>query len=305
MFDTAPRLIDLHSRTHCVAQGEDNLSFLQGQLTQDVHQLTPQNFLWAALCSSKGRVLATLLLWRQGAEIYIDAPHGMSERLLSRLRPYILRSRVTLLDLRPTHTTFGLVGANLDSQSLHWLPDLPAVGQHDDWHGITRLRLSAHRVLLSGPTAQMEFLRPHLSATTLPPADPWGLAAVREGLAEVTPDSAELFIPQWLNWDLIGGISFKKGCYTGQEIVARTHYLGQSKRRTLRFLSQHPHPVGTSVLRAGEKVGEICACVANEQSQHELLAVVHLDAAAEPTYEAGTPTTEPLLVAPLPYAFPA
>lgn len=295
MFDFATQLISLDDRTLLCLSGADAVSFLQGQLTQDMTQLNENNFLWAAHCSPKGRVLFTVLLWSHQGQIFLDAPAHQEAYISQRLRPFILRAKVTLASARSTLSARGLMGQDIEgyAQTLG-LGALPEPGQrliHQDVH---YLRLATHQLMLIGP--------PH----GLPPAETqksqgWSLANLRQGIAEIDTTNQDRFIPQWLNWDLIGGISFKKGCYTGQEIVARTHYLGKVTRRTRRFISSFELPPTTPLLSQGLPVGEVVTCVPNPEGRFDVLAVLQ-QAAAPPEAAQGQGVLSP---ATLPYGVPA
>lgn len=303
---SAPLFVNLNQRALIGVSGDDAITFLQGQLTQDVARLGKGEFARAAHCSPKGRVLATLLLWREDQHIIVDAPEDQAEFVARRLRMYVLRSRVTLEDLRPAHVRFGLVGTALQVMMTHmnW-PALPEPGTLDRFDGITRVALSRERLLLLGPARSArqwtELLQAHCAEGT---ESDWNDAGVREGVVEVGATTRDEWVPQMINWDLLGGISFKKGCYTGQEIVARTHYLGKVKRRTLRFRTSDLPVAGEPVLsRNGHTtVGKVAFVGKPREGKTEFLAVMSLDDAHDTSlclHEGSADLEGPL---PLPYA---
>ncbi|MDE2132489.1 MAG: folate-binding protein YgfZ [Betaproteobacteria bacterium] len=303
----SPRWVDLTGRTLIRATGDDAQAFLQGQLTQDVAALDPDRVLWAAHCSPKGRMLASFLLWKQDRDIWLDAPDELADAALRRLRMYVLRSRVTLEDARAAWARFGLCGT---PDAGFWeavgCPSAPPAGRHDRQSEIMRVTLSPERLLLVVPAAQADRWRTRLSEwMALGTPEDWIRAAVRDGVAEIRTATQDEWVPQMLNWDLIGGISFKKGCYTGQEIVARTHYLGKTKRRLLRFRSAGRAEIGQPLYGPdpAAPAGKVALTAPTDEGT-ELLAVVQLEAlAAGPLHlgEAGGPSLEPL---PLPYPVP-
>ncbi|MHB8353393.1 MAG: CAF17-like 4Fe-4S cluster assembly/insertion protein YgfZ [Burkholderiales bacterium] len=298
------RLIDLSHRTLICVTGDDATVFLQGQLTQDVTALENARVLWAAHCSPKGRMLASFLMWKTAEAIWLDAPEDLAETALKRLRMYVLRSRVTVADARATQSRLGLCGPDL-AAVLHAAacPTAPAPGTHDHQEGVTRVSISPERLLLVGPPDALALLQTRLAPICTPGhAQDWTDAAVREGVAEITLATQDQWIPQMLNWDLVGGISFKKGCYTGQEIVARTHYLGKVKRRLLRFRVAGPVEVGQELLQEGESVGKVALVGAPSAEGSEFLAVVQREALVHGTLHLGNP--EGALVAPLPLPYP-
>ncbi len=299
----ATHLIDLSSRALIRVGGEDATAFLQGQLTQDVAALDDARVLWAAHCSPKGRMLASFLMWKAAGQIWLDAPEDLAEPALRRLRMYVLRSRVTLEDARATQARLGLCGpgamALLETAGL---PAAPAPGTHDTWEGVTRIAVSPERLMLVAPPEVLASLQACLSPHCAPGSGrDWTDAAVREGVAEITLATQDEWIPQMLNWDLVGGISFKKGCYTGQEIVARTHYLGKVKRRLLRFRAAGPVQVGQELIQDGTAAGKVALVGGDSAQGSEFLAVVQLEALVRGTLHLGSAEGPPLERLPLPY----
>ncbi|MDE1942245.1 MAG: folate-binding protein YgfZ [Betaproteobacteria bacterium] len=303
----APRWVDLSGRALIRATGDDAQTFLQGQLTQDVAALDPDRALWAAHCSPKGRMLASFLIWKQGTDFWLDAPEELADGALRRLRMYVLRSRVTLEDVRSAWSRFGICGM---PEAGFWealgCPPAPPAGRHDLQSGIMRVTLSSGRLMLAVPTAQADQWRTRISGL-LPAGRPedWVFSAVQDGVAEIRNATQDEWVPQMLNWDLIGGISFKKGCYTGQEIVARTHYLGKTKRRLLHFRTEGSAEIGQPLYGPdpSSPAGKVALAASTDRGT-ELLAVVHLEAlAGEPLHlgEPGGAALEPL---PLPYPVP-
>lgn len=298
------RLIDLSPRTLIRVTGEDATVFLQGQLTQDLAALEPSRALWAAHCSPKGRMLAGFLIWRSADAIWLDAPEDLAESALRRLRMYVLRSRVTLEDARTTRARLGLCGPEISALlEAAGLAPPPATGTHDTRDGITRIALSSERLMLLAAPEALHLLQARLARHGTPgEAKDWTDAAVREGLAEISLATQDEWIPQMLNWDLVGGISFKKGCYTGQEIVARTHYLGKVKRRLLRFRAAGLPQAGQELFREGDAPAGKIAMVGESTAQGtEFLAVVQLEALSSGILHLGSAAGPPLERLTLPY----
>ena len=299
----ATTLIDLSARTLIRVTGAESATFLQGQLTQDVGALEGSRALWAAHCSPKGRMLASFLMWQTDGQIWLDASADLAEPALRRLRMYVLRAKATLEDARTTVSRLGLCGPGIAAAlKTAGCADAPAPGTHDQQEGLTRVALSAQRLLLAGPTAAISLLQARLAPLCQPGTlQDWTAAAVREGIAEITLATQDEWIPQMLNWDLIGGVSFKKGCYTGQEIVARTHYLGKVKRRLLRFrVAGHPE-IGQELLHAGSPAGKVVLVGTASAQGSELLAVIQLEAWAQGPLALGSPAGPLLELLPLPY----
>lgn len=201
------------------AQGEDAASFLQGQLTQDMVQMKPGEARLAALCSPKGRVLASFIACRVAAdEFWLVCSRDLLAKTLKRLSMFVLRARLRLSDASDELALHGLIGAAASAATAGDQPAAAFVAPLPAADGAAR----ALRIGVAGsapPTGEA------LSA------EQWDWAAVRSGVAMVTTPVAEAFVPQMLNYESVGGVNFKKGCYPGQEVVARSQFRGAIKRR--------------------------------------------------------------------------
>lgn len=265
--------MSLLSLTSVVIGGADARTFLQGQLSNDLRHLTPQRALLASCNSAQGRVQAVVTLLGRDDGITAVVPASMAKRLVTRLRGYVLRSKVTFVD-EPGQVLVPLTAAQAAGR-VDALPQTPGACVTRDALSVLRWWSTDERYLLIAP-------RDAVQVTDGTEEDRrWHRADIAAGLPQVYPRTHESFVAQMLNLDLLGGISFDKGCYTGQEIVARTHYRGTIKRRMLRFTADCEVPApGTRVLHAGTHAGEVVdACTAAPESGHrcELLAVISLD----------------------------
>jgi folate-binding protein YgfZ len=291
------RLCRLTSRATLRIAGADRARFLQGQLTQDVGALNPAAVVSGALLSPQGRVLAVTSLIERDEAIVLLVPTELAGELLERLRRYVLRSKVTLTLPGEALAVAAVVPesrAELDAEF-----GAAADGAHQRLSAEVSLMRLTDRALLIGPAAALA-ARLGAGAT---PASPvaFELAAIRAGEPAVFGATTERWVPQMLNLDLLGAISFTKGCYTGQEIVARTQNLGRIKRRMFRYRTPDPAAVpesGEPLTLLDAKVGEVVRA-APAASGAELLAVVNLEARDEPLESAGGARFEP---AKLPYA---
>lgn len=234
------------------ASGADAESFLQGQLSGDVRQTSPSRAQWTSYNSPKGRVLAVLLLLRDADGFDLVLPRALLEPILKRLRMFVLRAHVKL-EAR-TSTPLAIFGA-ADSAPAQAM-DVAHAGEGR----IVRMPGESPRHLhLAAPDSATD---PAESG-----ADAWRLADIRAGVPIVFPQTQERFVAQMLNLDQLNGIGFDKGCYTGQEVIARLHYLGQVKRRMFLLEGEGPAPQpGTAVYdQAGDAqaVGEIVDAIAD------------------------------------------
>jgi len=224
----------LSDRGLIAVRGPDADSFLQGQLTCDVREATLEHSLLGAYCSPKGRALACFRLFRRDDAVYLELPRALVSPTLTRLNKYVLRARVTLTDAGDHLSSMGVAGPNAATWVMQRLGAIPeaangVIHSGHDASSMTVIRLPGPtpRFQLYGPASMMQAFDSSLENNE----EPWRLLDILAGIPAVYPETVEAFVPQMLNLDLVGGISFQKGCYTGQEIVARTHYLGKLKRR--------------------------------------------------------------------------
>lgn len=215
------------------AGGADAMNFLQGQLTCDMRLIDEAHSRPGGLCTPKGRLLALPWIFRREEGYLLLLPGSLLQPTLTRLSRYVLRARVTL-DASPL-ALLGVSGpgipALLEAAGIP-VPSAADGVSHDGACTAVRLPGTSPRFVIAAAPATLAALWPQLTARARPVAMPaWDLLDVSAGLPRVLPETLEEFIPQALNLDLLGGIAFDKGCYTGQEIVARVHYRGTVKRR--------------------------------------------------------------------------
>lgn len=237
------------------AQGSDAASFLHGQLTQDVQHLDPTQARLAGYCSAKGRLLASLVLWRGGSDdILLACSADLLPATLKRLSMYVLRARCKLSDATADIALYGLAGPAATA----WLgANAPqSAWQRTEAAGGAVIRLpdvrrsagrdAIARYLLALP-AQAD--APALPALSL---DAWQWLEVSSGVARVVGATVEQFVPQMVNLEVIGGVNFQKGCYPGQEIVARSQYRGSVKRRAFVFAADGPAQAGQEIFHSAQ-----------------------------------------------------
>ena len=288
--------------------GNDASKFLQGQLTCNLNYLSETRSSLGARCTQKGRMQSSFRIVLQDNGCLLAMARELVEPQLADLKKYAVFSKSKLTDDSANWVRFGLVNADSVLQSLGL--DLPAetdsVARASD---LIAIRASEGRAELWAPVEQTESLVQHLKAQ-LPEADlnQWLLGQVRAGIGQVMPSTRELFIPQMLNLQAVGGVSFKKGCYTGQEIVARMQYLGKLKRRLKRLsLAEGELPaVGSELFSPvhGSSVGEVVLAASNGGGA-ELLAVLQEDAVADGRIHLGSPEGPSLDLLELPYQLDA
>lgn len=267
-------------------EGPDAGMFLQGQLTADLRQLEPGRSTPAAWCSPQGRVIALLHVAPTRDGFVAVLPRELCGPVAARLSRFVMRSRLKVEDVSARLDVVGVSGRE--------------AGSFERCDGVTVLRLTVERDLL---LAQAERLREVLDGVPQARDGAWDLTCVQLGEPDVYAATSESWVPQMLNLDLLGAVSFQKGCYPGQEIVARTQHLGRIKRRLFRYRvtgETLPEP-GATLLLGSDKVAEVVRS-ASCDGKRELLAVVNLDAAgAGLTDASGALTCSP---EPLPYGVP-
>jgi folate-binding protein YgfZ len=221
--------------------GEESSHFLHGQLTNDVEHLGSDEARLAAYCSPKGRMLASFLMWRSGSSILLQLPLEIQAAIQKRLSMFVLRAKTKLSDASalPGHqVVIGLGGALAEAVLQSWFEPLPARPYAKLEHPLgTLIRVAdafgapRYQWLMSSAVAQT--VLPELAQRlSVGDAHAWQLSAIHAGVPQIGKATQEQFVPQMVNFELLGGVNFKKGCYPGQEIVARSQYLGKLKRRT-------------------------------------------------------------------------
>jgi folate-binding protein YgfZ len=277
-------LCDLSALGLIAVRGQDAAGFLQNQLTNDVREVTDGRAQLSGYCNPKGRLLTTLLLFHADDTFYMQLHQDMVEPLVERLRKYVLRSKVTLSDAGDELVRFGL-----------WGPDAPsllvaATGQDCEQPYGFRQSGYLKALRLPGPAPRYEIISELEVArqtwgqwlTAAAQCDPaaWTALDIEAGIPSVLPTTFEEFVPHSLNMDLLGGVSFTKGCFPGQEIVARMHYLGTPKRRMYRArvdCDELP-AVATDLYSAGEtaaqSAGTVVAAAKGTDGSAELLVVL-------------------------------
>ena len=277
------KFIVLDKTSTIKVEGDDRVQFLQGQLTQDINLISQNKALYAGFCNPKGRVLAFMLCYLNHESIHIQIDSSVQEFILQKLRMYILRSKVSLNLVNETFTCIGFVGSKaLLAKKIQPPKNYLDIIQSDGIM-IMRLGIDDDRYQLMGETSKInDFMKLNFSEYSSMSFDDWNNLNILDGIPEIYPTTQEAFIPQSLNMDLIEGINFKKGCYTGQEIVARTHYLGRVKRRMYRAFikSQVDLNPGDQILnKNGEEIGQLVRSAKQNGDKTNMLIELRVDQA--------------------------
>jgi tRNA-modifying protein YgfZ len=267
--------MNLRSPDHVVVtfEGADALSFLQSQLTNDVAALAVGDWQWQGYCTAKGRLQATFALARSGEHSFLAVlHHSVSANLVKRLTMFRMRAKLAIAQSATAAVQLHLSPPATDGNRLATL-DLG----HGRWFTVDNLAESAALSQEQGQQGQQNSDVDAASTSTF--MQRWNLLGIEALQPEITAATAEMFVPQMLNWDHVqpgGGVSFSKGCYPGQEVVARAHYRGAVKR----MLEQQTLPIEASHVPGSETVlsdgrsAEICNSVPRGASSCHLALVV-------------------------------
>ena len=305
-------LCDLSQFGTLKVAGEDTQSFLQNMLSSDVREVSEQHAQYSSLNSPKGRMLATFLIWRTGPDYFLQLPRSLCAAIQKRLSMFVLRSKVKITDMSEQQVCIGLAGegmAALLQQQLGSIPqDAMAVGQHDN---ACVIRIGAQRFQVNTTSQHAPALWQSLGAAARKAgSNCWDWLNIREGIPVITPATQEQFVPQMANLELIGGVNFKKGCYPGQEIVARTQYLGKLKRRMyLAHIESADIPQAGSELFSADMEDQPSGMVVNATAAPgggcDLLAVMQISSRETQTVHLQSLQGTELQFLPLPYSLPS
>jgi folate-binding protein YgfZ len=288
--------------------GEDALEFLQGQLSSDVKALKPGYAHYSAYCSAKGRVLADFLLWRdQGGDFMALLSRDLTEKIRRRLGMFVLRARVKIQDVSAQFALLGLAGADASATVDPEKSAAFSVVQSESGYMIN---LGHNRYLAVLEDAAAVTTWTELARKLRPAGEAvWRWLDIRAGIPWVSEWTDDEFVPQMANLDLIGAVNFQKGCYPGQEIVARTQYLGKLKRRLYRLHAPVDIPPAPATSLYSTTLGEqACGTVVDAAPAPDggcdLLAVVQIDATLASRLHLGSADGPVLSLLGLPYAIP-
>lgn len=289
--------------------GDDTAAFLQGQLTNDVRTLHVDGAQWNGYCSPKGRLLANFLMWRQGEDYCLQLSGDVLPGVLKRLSMFILRAKVKGRDASDESVRLVVAGkdaAAAVSEAMGTIPEGTmrcAVVPHG-WV----VRIGDDKFVLSVDPAHAADAWHALRRKAAPVGAPvWDWLRLTAGVPMIVAATQEQFVPQMVNLEAIGGVSFQKGCYPGQEIVARSQYLGKLKRRMFLVHVEHPAQPGDSVYSAdmeGQASGMVVNAAPAPAGGYDALVVAQTESARTQTLHLAALDGPPLTMRPLPYAIP-
>ncbi len=305
-------VFDLQHLALIAVDGEEAEEFLQGQLTNDVREIAQERAQQSAWCSPKGRVLTCLLVFRHDGRLLLQLPETLIGQTLKRMRMFVLRARATLEDASASWMRIGTVGEETEARLRDLFGALPeSAGEIRSAGDVTIIRLRSQRPryeIVGERSAVTSLWNACREVAVAAGADAWELLDIEAGIANIGPGTSDAFVPQMINLDRIGGVSFTKGCYVGQEIVARTQHLGRIKRRMYRVHWSGGSPIAPGdTLQASGDPDSLKAQVVNAGALpgggFDVLAVIPIDVAGElPARGATLSEGAQLTLAALPYS---
>ncbi len=289
------------------ASGPDAAVFLHNILTNDIEELAKDDVRRCGFCTPKGRLLASMMIWHDDDDLLMALSADIHEATLKKLSMYVLRSKVKLSDSYGERVLLGLSGPQATAM-LDKLGSIPKAAMQVtpiQQGQIIRLGEMRFILVLNSATAQATW---QILISQARPAglDAWHWLEIVAGLPQITKATQEEFLPQMINFEMIGGVSFKKGCYPGQEIVARTQYLGKVKRRMYRARIENGTPIAGMHLYAPETGEQSCGLIVNAapapNNSYEVLAAIQTSCAETGKVHLDSPNGPRLIMQPLPYA---
>jgi len=295
--------------------GDDAATFLHSQLTNDIEHLDAASARLSGYCSAKGRLLASFLAWRAGHGVQLLVSKDVQAAVQKRLSMFVLRAKAKLTDASDTLAVVGFAGDVREALSgiFDALPDGVHVKVDGPAGALIRVPDAAgrKRYLWIGPRAEVDARLAALGGK-LPSVSPavWDWLDVRAGEPRITQPAVEQFVPQMVNFDVIGAVNFRKGCYPGQEVVARSQYRGTIKRRTaLAHVAGETDTVHAGIeLFHSDDAGQPCGMIVNAAAAPaggvDALVEIKLAALDSGTVHLGAADGPTLAFDALPYAWP-
>ena len=289
--------------------GEETVAFLQGQLTNDVRQLHANTAQWNGYCSPKGRLLGNFLMWRQGDDYVLQMSGDIRESVQKKLAMFIMRSKTKARDASDESVRLVIAGTQAMGavqSALGAIPEAPMQVTSTEFGYV--IRVAQDKFVLSVVPAATEQVWQTLTQSATPVGAPvWDGLRLNAGIPMITAATQDQFVPQMVNLEVIGGVSFQKGCYTGQEIVARSQYLGKLKRRMFLAHVDSDAAPGDSLYSAdmdGQVTGMVVNTAPAAEGGFDVLAVMQMESAKSSTMHLKALDGAPLVLKPLPYSLP-
>jgi folate-binding protein YgfZ len=288
--DNVDIICDLSPFSVLVIAGDDAASFMQGQLTNDVDAVNEENSQLSAICNNKGRMIANFRLFKHQQNYFLSLKSDLVEQSISHLQNYILRAHVAIQDVSEQLIHIGISGDHATELLSPFIknikPEIDSISFNDNYIVIRVASLHSkekprYEVFCSFEHATALWEKVSEQAEVVNSSS-WEYLNIQAGIPFIDANSSEKFVPQMANMELINGVSFTKGCFTGQEIVARMHYLGKLKKRCYKInINTDSKPETGDKLfaenaRAGQNTGAIISVEKNPASGYDALAVIQI-----------------------------
>lgn len=305
-------LTDLSHTGLIAIRGDDAEQFLQGQFTNDIHKVDNEHAQISGYCSPKGRLLSNFLIFRRNDSYFLRLPKPLIENTIKRLKMFVLMSKVVLEDTSESQIHIGYCGPNAEKELSALFENLPNKDLGTLQTGaVTIIRLPGKnpRFEILGPLDDIKKLWTALNVRGAPVgSEVWSWLTIQNGLPIITEGTVDAFVPQMVNMQFIDGVSFKKGCYTGQEIVARMQYLGKLKRRMyLAHINTDIRPQEGGALfaaasKSGQGAGKIVNISPSPDGGFDILAVIEISSVEAGSIHLGESSGPELQFIDLPYS---
>ncbi|NOQ88528.1 MAG: hypothetical protein GQ550_06345 [Gammaproteobacteria bacterium] len=288
--ENADTICDLSHFSTLVVAGDDAADFMQGQFTNDIEKVDEDNSQLNAFCNNKGRMIANFRLFKYQQNYFFSLKNSLVEQSIEHLQNYILRAQVAIQDVSEQLIHLGVSGTNAEKSLSSFVDitnqEIDGVSFNENYiairiaslHGSEKPRFE---VFCSFEHAKTLWEKISAQAETINSAS-WDYLNIQAGLPFIDSSTSKEFVPQMANMELINGVSFTKGCFTGQEIVARMHYLGKLKKRCYKVhIASEDKPVAGGKLfaenaKAGQNTGMIIQAEKTPESGYDALAVIQI-----------------------------
>jgi hypothetical protein len=301
-------LLDLSHLGLIAVHGEDAIDYMQNLFCNDVRDIDDNHSQLNAMCSAKGRVIANFRLFKRKEIFYLQLPVEMMEAITKRLKMFVLRAKVEINDASENFIRIGCTGPGIEKELSSIIGNIPSEPNQVLHQGdLTIIRTNGHfpRFELLGDLTVIKNIWEKLNVQAAAVGSyQWKLHNILAGIPTIYPETSEAFVPQAANFREIGSLSFTKGCYPGQEVVARTQYLGKIKRRM--YLAHIESDVaaqpGDEIIdRDRTVVGKVVDCQSSPDDGCDLLAILQIEAAEKTQLTLNTEEMTPLKICKLPY----
>ncbi len=312
MVHTGLIICDLSHQGLISVEGDDAADFLQGQLTNDIRNVSEQHSQLSAYCTHKGRMLANFRIFKRGDAFFLRLPLSVLETAIKRISMFVLMSKVIIKDSSLNLIKIGVSGPKANVHLNEILGNTPQeVDGTIQANGLTVIMCAGPhpRYEIIGEFDDVKKIWQQLDVHAGPVgAGPWESLDIQAGIPTIYPETSEAFVPQMTNMQVINGVSFKKGCYTGQEVVARMQYLGTLKRRMFKIQVNSDTPVspGDKLFSAdsssGQGTGQIVSAQISPDGGYSALAVINISDAESGALKLHDSSGPDILIESLPYS---